>query len=61
MRELIQRNLDYLSQLTKHEADFIEDILSWDNEQKVAFKMAKKIFEEDISEANSIDDQSQAE
>ncbi len=48
MKAAIEKNLVYLSQLTKDEADSIENILKWDNEQKVAFVMAKRIFEEDI-------------
>lgn len=40
--------LEKLSQLTKEEADFISDVLSWNDEDKIAFKLAKRIFEEDI-------------
>lgn len=47
MKELIDKNLKYLSQLTKEEADFIEHILKWDDEQKTAFMFAKHIFEEE--------------
>jgi hypothetical protein len=46
MKDLIEKNLRYLNQLTKKEADFIEHVLSWDNEQSVAFKLAKRIFED---------------
>lgn len=46
MFQKINENLRYLSQLTKDEADFIAHVLSWNDEQKVAFTMAKRIFEE---------------
>lgn len=45
MVELIEKNLNYLSTLTKEEADFISNILNWDREQQAAFKFAKIIFE----------------
>lgn len=50
MKELIDKNLKYLSQLTKEEADFIEHVLKWDDEQKAAFVMAKRIFEDKIED-----------
>jgi hypothetical protein len=31
--------------MTKEESDMIEDILKWDQEKKVAFLLAKKLFE----------------
>lgn len=43
---MIEKNLKYLSELTKIEADFIEHVLDWDDEQRIAFKLAKRIFEE---------------
>ena len=49
MRELINKNIEYLQKLTKEEADFAEHILTWDDEQKLAFKLAKKIFEEQMN------------
>lgn len=48
MKNLIAQNLEYLSQLTKEEAEFIIDILKWSDEQRIAFKLAKEIFEEDV-------------
>ena len=46
MKEKIDKCLEYLSQLTKEEADLIENVLQWDDETKWAFKYAKKTFEE---------------
>ena len=46
MKEQIDKNMEYLTQLTKEEADFIEHVLEWDDEQRIAFKLAKRIFEE---------------
>lgn len=40
--------MKYLSQLTKNEADVIQNVLLWDEELQQAFLMAKKIFEENI-------------
>ena len=39
--------LQYLTQLTQDESDFIESVLKWDDETKAAFMFAKRIFEED--------------
>ena len=52
MKELIVENVKYLATLTKDEADFIEHVLKWDDEQKVAFVLAKKIFEENQDDMN---------
>ena len=38
--------LEYLTKLTREEADFIEYVLKWDDQMKIAFMMAKRIFEE---------------
>jgi hypothetical protein len=46
MKEKIHKFLKYLSQLTKDEAEFIEHILSWTDEEKAAFMFAKRIFED---------------
>lgn len=48
MKELIDKNIEYLTQLTKEEADFIENILKWADDQRAAFMFAKRIFEEDL-------------
>lgn len=50
MIELVQKFLNWFPLITEDESDLIEDVLSWDNETKVAFKLAKKIFEEDTNE-----------
>lgn len=47
MKEKIEKFLKYFSTITKEECDFIESILEWDSDTKLAFFMAKKIFEED--------------
>jgi hypothetical protein len=46
-----KKNLDYLERLTKEEADFISHVLKWDDEQKIAFNIAKKIFDENIKKS----------
>lgn len=48
MKEKIELMLDYLTKLTKDEADLIEHVITeWTDEMKLAFKLAKKIFEEE--------------
>ncbi len=39
--------LDYLTQLTKDEADLIEKALSWNDEDKLAFMIAKKYMDKE--------------
>ena len=46
MLDKIEKFLELLPTITKEEADFIEDILKWDDEKKMAFFHAKSIFEE---------------
>lgn len=48
--ETIEIFMKELAHCTKEQADFIEEILSWDDETKMAFKLAKKIFEEDTDD-----------
>lgn len=36
-----------LTTMTKEEADFIEEILRWDNDKKAAYLLAKQIFEDE--------------
>jgi hypothetical protein len=50
MKEKIEMCLMYLSKLTKDEANFIEDVIKWDEELKSAFLFAKNIFEEQKNE-----------
>lgn len=46
MKEKIERFLKLLTQLTKEEADMIEEIVSWDDETRAAYKLAKELFED---------------
>jgi hypothetical protein len=46
IKEKIDEFLDFFSTITRDEADYIEEILEWDNETKVAFQLAKRIFDE---------------
>jgi hypothetical protein len=47
MKEKIDKFIKYFTTITKEEADYIESILKWDDETKMAFMMAKQIFEEE--------------
>lgn len=53
MLEKIDKFIDYFTKITKDEADFIENILEWDDETKIAFRVAKNIFEDNIKENNT--------
>lgn len=55
MKEKIQKFLEYFTQITKGESDYIEAILDWDYETKAAFFFAKHIFEEkeELQEENN--------
>jgi hypothetical protein len=44
--EKIDKFLEYFTQITKDESDYIQEIINWDDETKMAFTMAKRIFEE---------------
>ena len=48
MKEKIEKFLKYFTTITKDESDFISSILEWDDETKVAFRLAKKIFEDNM-------------
>jgi len=37
--------LDFLTEITREEANMIEDVLHWTQENKAAFLLAKQIFE----------------
>lgn len=55
----IKEVLEMLPTLTKHEADIIEIVLKWDEELKMAFLFAKKMFEQDLQEdAVSLEEES---
>jgi hypothetical protein len=46
LTEKIEKFLYYFPHITKHESDFVEEILGWDKKTKAAFLFAKKMFEE---------------
>lgn len=45
MKEKIDKFIEYFTTITKEECDFIEKILRWDEETRMAFFLAKQIFE----------------
>jgi len=45
MKEKVDEFMKILLRISKKEADFIEDILNWTNEDKAAFLLAKKLHE----------------
>lgn len=51
MKEKIDRFLEYFTNITKEESDTIRRILAWDGETKMAFMIAKQIFEEKEDES----------
>lgn len=51
MMEKIDKFIKFLPTITKEESDQIEAILKWDDEEKAAFIMAKRIFEEKEDES----------
>lgn len=50
MKEKIDKFIQYFTIITKEQADFMEDIIKWDDETKSAFMFAKRIFEEKIDD-----------
>ena len=38
--------MNYFTKITKEESYYIDYVLSWDDETKAAFRMAKRVFEE---------------
>jgi ketosteroid isomerase-like protein len=44
MKEEIDEMLDYLTNMTKEQADFIQHVLNWSAEAKLAFIIAKQIL-----------------
>jgi len=50
MQKLIDNFLKLFPEITKEEADYIENVLKWDEEKKAAFFFAKRIFEENMNE-----------
>lgn len=47
LTEYIDHFISIFPSMTKEEVDYIENILSWDNDKKAAFIFAKSIFESD--------------
>ena len=54
MKDKIDKFLELLPQLTKDEADLIYSALTRDDENKMAFRLAKKIFEEEASDNKAV-------
>lgn len=46
IQEKIQHFTELFETISKEESDYISNILKWNNETIVAFKLAKKLFEE---------------
>ena len=46
MKERIDKFIEFLTTITKEESDSIENILKWENDDRIAFMIAKRIFEE---------------
>ena len=46
MKEELDKMFDLLPKLTKDEADFIEMVCRWNDIERAAYMMAKKIFED---------------
>ena len=46
MKKEIDEVLKKLPTITKEEADYIEEILKWDDTKKSAFLIAKRLFED---------------
>lgn len=42
----INHFLEYFTKMTKEDCDYIEHVLRWDDETKMSFLLAKKMFEE---------------
>ncbi len=46
LTELITKFIKYFTTITKEEADYIEEIMKWDDETRAAFMFAKRMFDE---------------
>jgi hypothetical protein len=53
MKDMIEECLDLLLSMTKEEADFIEAIISWDNERRAAFKLAKNLIDQQLVDSRN--------
>jgi len=47
IHEKVQHFTELFEMISKEESDYISNILKWNNETMVAFKLAKKLFEEE--------------
>lgn len=47
MKKQIKEFLKYFSTITKEESDYIKTVLKWDDEKKMAFMIAKRIFKDE--------------
>lgn len=47
MKEQIEKFLEVLPYISKEQADDILEIVNWDAETRAAYKLAKRIFDED--------------
>lgn len=57
MKDLIKKFVHDFTQMTEEEADFVESILKWDDEKRddekrVAYILAKRMFEDDLEETD---------
>lgn len=48
MKLKIEQFLSILPDITQEESDLIKSVINWDNEMKIAFLIAKGIFEENL-------------
>lgn len=46
MKDQIEKFMELFTTVTKEEADYIEEILKWDQDKKAAFLLAKRLFED---------------
>jgi hypothetical protein len=47
VKQQIDEFLEALPQMTEEEVNFIEEVLNWSSETKSAFKIAKRIVDEE--------------
>ena len=56
MNELVEHFLGILPQMTKEQADCVEEVVKWNGEKKAAFIFAKSIFEANDDEIRRDDE-----
>lgn len=47
INDYVSKFLEIFPTTTKEECDYVHEILEWDDEKKMAFRIANKIFEEE--------------